>query len=103
MLKCIYCDSEIAAGANHPKREDVCKAAECSALVEVACMKKKPCGHRCGGFKDEEKCLPCLNEECLKKNEEERKDGQMVVYDGVNAEAYCGICFISGLGAEPAI
>lgn len=101
VLKCIYCDSEIAAGANHPKREDVCKAAECSKLVEVACPKKKACGHRCGGFLGEEKCLPCLQENCVKVNDgEERKDG---VFEGVNADAYCGICFISGLGAEPAI
>lgn len=103
VLKCIYCDSEIAAGTNHPKREDVCRAPLCSDLVSVACMKKHACGHRCGGFKDEEKCLPCLNEECLKKVQEERKDGQPVIFDGVNSEAYCGICFISGLGAEPAI
>ena len=38
-----------------------------------------------------------------KKNEEERKEGQVVIFDGVNADTYCSICFISGLGAEPAI
>lgn len=76
-VNCIYCDSEIPPGGNHPKREDVCKAPDCARLVEVACMKKHACGHRCGGFKDEEKCLPCLNEECAKKNndDEERKEG----------------------------
>jgi len=52
--KCIYCDSEIAAGANHPQRDDVCRQESCSKLVEIACMKKKACGHRCGGFKDED-------------------------------------------------
>ena len=65
-------------------------------------MKKKPCGHRCGGFKDEAKCLPCLHEDCAKAGQEEAKGGGGL-FDGVNADAYCGICFISGLGAEPAI
>jgi hypothetical protein len=70
-------------------------------------MKKKACGHRCGGFKDEENCLPCLQEGCvgkdLEEEKEERKDGKGAVFDGVNSDSYCGICFISGLGAEPAI
>ena len=66
-------------------------------------MKKKLCGHRCGGFIEEEKCLPCLQEDCLKKDKEESKDGKGQVFDDVNVDTYCGICFISGLGAEPAI
>jgi E3 ubiquitin-protein ligase MYCBP2 len=70
----------------------------------VACIKKKPCGHRCGGFKDEEKCLPCLNEDCAKKGaEEEERKGEIGLFDGVNADTYCTICHISGLGAEPAV
>jgi hypothetical protein len=103
VLKCIYCDEEIVAGGNHPKREDVCRSKECSLLVEVACMKKKPCGHRCGGFIGEDNCLPCLNEDCIKKEKEESKDGKGPLFDDVNSDAYCQICFISGLGAEPAI
>lgn len=68
-------------------------------------MKKKPCGHRCGGFKDELQCLPCLDEKCVEKEviEEENKEGVVKVLEGVNAESYCSICFISGLGAEPSI
>jgi len=100
-LKCTYCWKEIPNGANHPKREDVCRDEECSKLVEVACVKKKACGHRCGGFKDEEECLPCLQENCVGNPEEERKDGK--VFEGVNADSYCGICHISGLGSEPAV
>jgi hypothetical protein len=32
------------------------------------CDKVLPCGHICCGFKEEGKCLPCLDADCVKKN-----------------------------------
>ena len=46
--------------------KNVCPDKECQETLKDACAKMLPCGHACGGFKDEKKCLPCLNEECVK-------------------------------------
>ena len=69
-LNCIYCDEEIK-NYNKGQRFDVCNKEECSKLLQVACSKKLDCGHQCCGFKDEEVCLPCLNEECAAKAQAE--------------------------------
>ena len=29
------------------------------------CLKPKDCGHKCSGVKEEKKCLPCLETECI--------------------------------------
>ena len=34
---------------------------------------------------------------------EENKGEVGGLLEGINADSYCGICFISGLGAEPSI
>ncbi len=49
------------------------------------------CGHPCYGTRGNE-CLPCLKEECAEKN------GL-----AVNADEYCNICFVEGLGAAPCV
>ncbi len=53
------------------------------------------CGHPCGGFAKEKKCLPCLDPDCVSKNE------QLTL--GANADSYCAICFIAGLGELPSV
>ncbi|KAL0183758.1 hypothetical protein M9458_019454, partial [Cirrhinus mrigala] len=54
--------------------------------------KTHPCGHPCGGVKNEELCLPCLHgcdktTACLKQD----------------ADDMCMICFTEALSAAPAI
>ncbi len=60
-----------------------------------SCEKLLACGHPCCGFKDEEKCMPCLNEECVNKDES-------LTFSN-NADSYCTICYTEGLGAQPCI
>ena len=38
---------------------------------------------------------PCLNEECVAKNEE--------LTLGENSESFCTICFVQGLGEKPVV
>lgn len=33
-----------------------------------ACHKKLDCGHFCYGTCDDEKCMPCLHEDCVKES-----------------------------------
>lgn len=60
--------------------------------AKLACSKTHPCGHPCGGVKNEDSCLPCLhgcdkNTGCLKQD----------------ADDMCMICFTEALSAAPAI
>ena len=52
-----------------PAFKEVCRSPVCIDLMAKSCQKMLPCGHHCCGLKDERKCLPCLNLECVKKNE----------------------------------
>jgi hypothetical protein len=56
-----------------------------------SCLKTLPCGHHCGGVRDEAICLPCLKG-CSPPS--------VVRQD---AEDMCMICFTESLGAAPAI
>lgn len=60
-----------------------------------SCDKILKCGHYCGGFSNEKKCLPCLNPDCVKEHPE-------LTFD-VDADAYCAICYTSGLGEKPCV
>ena len=59
-----------------------------------SCDKELKCGHCCCGFKDESPCMPCLDEECVAKNE------QLTL--SVNADAFCPICW-QALGGLPCV
>jgi len=59
------------------------------------CEKILECGHTCKGFRDEESCLPCLDEKCVLLHNQ--------LNPGFDADEYCGICWTSGIGSEPAI
>ncbi|XP_067264968.1 E3 ubiquitin-protein ligase MYCBP2 isoform X18 [Chanodichthys erythropterus] len=70
----------------------VCSDQDCQEYAKLACSKTHPCGHPCGGVKNEELCLPCLHgcfktEACLKQD----------------ADDMCMICFTEALSAAPAI
>lgn len=73
-----------------PAFKDVCRSATCIELMDKSCEKILGCGHPCCGFKNEQRCLPCLNEECVNANE--------AATMGQNADAYCTICYTEGLG-----
>ncbi|XP_056610662.1 E3 ubiquitin-protein ligase MYCBP2 isoform X7 [Triplophysa dalaica] len=70
----------------------VCSDQDCQEYAKLACSKTHPCGHPCGGVKNEEMCLPCLHgcektAVCLKQD----------------ADDMCMICFTEALSAAPAI
>ncbi|XP_056320942.1 E3 ubiquitin-protein ligase MYCBP2 isoform X8 [Danio aesculapii] len=70
----------------------VCSDQDCQEYAKLACSKTHPCGHPCGGVKNEDLCLPCLHgcdktAACLKQD----------------ADDMCMICFTEALSAAPAI
>ena len=70
----------------------VCSDAECRAHALKACTRSHPCGHFCGGIRDERECLPCLY-------------GCGASAQGIKQDAddMCMICFTEALSAAPAI
>ncbi|XP_075774972.1 E3 ubiquitin-protein ligase MYCBP2 isoform X15 [Pelodiscus sinensis] len=70
----------------------VCSDVDCQEYAKVACSKTHPCGHPCGGVKNEEHCLPCLHG-CDKNATTLKQD----------ADDMCMICFTEALSAAPAI
>lgn len=78
-----------------PAFVNVCKSPDCLTSMNNSCDKILQCGHACCGFTGEKSCLPCLNEECVKANE------QLTL--SKNADDYCVICYTSGLSEEPCV
>ncbi|XP_068785590.1 E3 ubiquitin-protein ligase MYCBP2 isoform X20 [Struthio camelus] len=70
----------------------VCSDTDCQEYAKIACSKTHPCGHPCGGVKNEEHCLPCLHG-CDKSATTLKQD----------ADDMCMICFTEALSAAPAI
>ncbi|XP_075279518.1 E3 ubiquitin-protein ligase MYCBP2 isoform X14 [Opisthocomus hoazin] len=70
----------------------VCSDTDCQEYAKIACSKTHPCGHPCGGVKNEEHCLPCLHG-CEKSTTTLKQD----------ADDMCMICFTEALSAAPAI
>ncbi|XP_061851791.1 E3 ubiquitin-protein ligase MYCBP2 isoform X14 [Colius striatus] len=70
----------------------VCSDTDCQEYAKIACSKTQPCGHPCGGVKNEEHCLPCLHG-CDKSTTTLKQD----------ADDMCMICFTEALSAAPAI
>ncbi|XP_021272790.1 E3 ubiquitin-protein ligase MYCBP2 isoform X13 [Numida meleagris] len=70
----------------------VCSDTDCQEYAKIACSKTHPCGHPCGGVKNEEHCLPCLHG-CDKNASTLKQD----------ADDMCMICFTEALSAAPAI
>ncbi|OPJ66985.1 E3 ubiquitin-protein ligase MYCBP2 isoform A [Patagioenas fasciata monilis] len=70
----------------------VCSDTDCQEYAKIACSKTQPCGHPCGGVKNEEHCLPCLHG-CDKNATTLKQD----------ADDMCMICFTEALSAAPAI
>ena len=55
------------------------------------CRKEKECGHYCGGVKNEEECLPCLQPECIEGTKLPSK------------KELCNICYTCELHEEPSV
>ncbi|XP_064637403.1 E3 ubiquitin-protein ligase MYCBP2-like isoform X3 [Lineus longissimus] len=72
---------------------NICSDAECQEHAKNACSKTHPCGHPCGGFCNENPCLPCLHG-CNKEG-----DGSL----RQDADDMCMICFTEALSNAPAI
>eukprot|EP00347_Sterkiella_histriomuscorum_P002581 403367593 len=95
--KCRFCNEKVlqAPPSMKPAFKDVCRKPHCIKLMSQTCDKILRCGHPCNGTLNEQKCLPCLDEHCVKENE------QLTL--GQNAESYCTICYTEGLGAAPCV
>ncbi|XP_043928839.1 E3 ubiquitin-protein ligase MYCBP2 [Protopterus annectens] len=70
----------------------VCSDSDCQEYAKAACSRTLPCGHLCGGVKNEEHCLPCLHG-CDKSTSSLKQD----------ADDMCMICFTEALSAAPAL
>uniref|UniRef100_A0A8C4T2S5 E3 ubiquitin-protein ligase MYCBP2 n=1 Tax=Erpetoichthys calabaricus TaxID=27687 RepID=A0A8C4T2S5_ERPCA len=87
---CRFCGSR--NGTELSSVGSVCSDADCQEYAKIACSKTHPCGHPCGGVKNEDRCLPCLHGcdksmSCLKQD----------------ADDMCMICFTEALSAAPAV
>lgn len=69
---------------------NVCSEQECQDYSKTACQKTLPCGHLCGGVRDEATCLPCLHG-CASSGLKQ------------DADDMCMICFTEALSAAPAL
>ncbi|KAI1288150.1 E3 ubiquitin-protein ligase MYCBP2 [Halotydeus destructor] len=69
---------------------NVCGEAECQEHAANACQKTLPCGHLCGGVKDESHCLACLHG-CSSSQLKQ------------DADDMCMICFTEAISAAPAL
>ena len=67
-LKCRFCWEPLkeASISDDPAFPDVCREPACIDLMNKSCNKTHPCGHRCRGFRGEQRCLPCLHKDCIK-------------------------------------
>ncbi|KAL7297667.1 hypothetical protein TKK_0009333 [Trichogramma kaykai] len=70
---------------------NVCSDHECQEHAKNACSKVHPCGHLCGGVRDERPCLPCL-QRCVPSCDLKQ-----------DADDMCMICFTEALACAPAI
>ncbi|XP_068123985.1 E3 ubiquitin-protein ligase MYCBP2 isoform X19 [Hyperolius riggenbachi] len=87
---CRFCGSR--NGTELSAVGSVCSDADCQEYAKTACSKTHPCGHPCGGVKNEDHCLPCLHG-CDKNATSLKQD----------ADDMCMICFTEALSAAPAI
>uniref|UniRef100_A0A1I7W188 RCR-type E3 ubiquitin transferase n=1 Tax=Loa loa TaxID=7209 RepID=A0A1I7W188_LOALO len=69
--------------------DGLCNYEECRNFATFACQQQLSCGHICGGIRDEEVCLPCI--QCRKPDIKQ------------DADDLCVICFTDRLGGAPCI
>lgn len=69
----------------------VCDDPDCQERAKNACRKSLPCGHMCGGVKEEKEHLPCLHG--CQKDANLKQDG----------EDMCMVCYTDSLFAAPSV
>ena len=96
-MKCRFCQENMAQPSLSPLPAFtfVCREKECVELMSKNCDKMLACGHACCGFKGEERCLPCLDPECVNKNGDATR--------GKIGDDYCTICFTEGYNQKPCV
>lgn len=88
--QCRFCGCRVTLGVNlaplcaHEALMSCCDNEECLEKRDTACHQVHACGHACGGVREEERCLPCLQPDCL----EGAKDGHADIHD------FCSICWV---------
>ena len=70
----------------------VCNSQECAKICDLMCPKTHSCGHHCNGFRDEKKCLECLEKSCVGKPTEDQ-----------NSDSLCPLCQCDSLGYGPCV
>ncbi|XP_046604041.1 E3 ubiquitin-protein ligase MYCBP2 isoform X2 [Neodiprion virginianus] len=70
---------------------NICSDHDCQEHAKNACSKVHPCGHVCGGVRNERPCLPCLHR-CMPGTDLKQ-----------DADDMCMICFTEALSCAPAI
>ncbi|CAI2359826.1 unnamed protein product [Moneuplotes crassus] len=73
----------------------VCRNSECEENMRKSCSKIHDCGHYCCGTKNEDRCLPCIDPECVQKSLEPTL--------GITGDDFCSICYMSGLSQAPSV
>ena len=89
MKKCRFCQAPIKG------KMSVCSKAACKRQSWACCASFLECGHPCYGYGRETEHPPCLHEDCVGKNEEKTL--------GDNADSYCVICYVQGLGEKAVV
>jgi len=101
-VRCRFCDMPLTEDnkADAPLDENdakninlinVCNDPLCIEARDGICRKTLPCGHACGGVKEEKNCMICLEEGCEAHTCRDDKD------------SLCNICFTDSLSAMPTI
>ena len=85
-----------------PAFKDVCRKPDCIEVMNTSCDKVHACGHPCVGFKNEKKCLPCLQDGCIVQYNKTVEPAKQIL-DGCTSDDYCEICYTSGLGEMPVV
>ena len=96
-IKCRFCLNVMkqADETLGPAFVNVCDGEDCRRLMQQSCDKILDCGHTCKGLRDENPCLPCLNENCVLIHEKYEKD--------VKEDSYCEVCYTDSLSDKPCI
>lgn len=99
---CRFCLEELKQPSKdkNPAFRACCDKEECIKIRDECCDKKLPCGHFCGGFRGEKKCLPCLDKGCIEKY---NQTAAVKLLEDYSADDTCSICWIAGLGQEACI
>jgi hypothetical protein len=83
--RCRFCLTAIKEDNKEGILKLICENAECTAKLGSICNKKAGgCSHPCQGYPNEPTCLPCLDKECPKRDQQRLRDQDL--------NASCSIC-----------